>query len=415
MSNSILRHTPWYRDVTLGAWRALAAAGLGWLFEVYDLFVLALTLPAFTIIFSLTAREAGKIGSILAMGLIVGGIFFGWLADRIGRIRTLFLSILIYSVFTGLTIFATSASWIMVLRCLAGFGMGGEWTAGAALVAETWTASHRGKGGALMQMGLPLGSILAIGVVSIVTIVAGPLQHGSWRIVYATGALPILLLIVLARGTPESPIWLAQRRGKTATADAAPASARNLRGLLFAFGFIFCAQYLYWGVFIWTPSYLVSVKHFQFLHSLVFVMSQQFGSLLGFIVFATLVDRFGRRPSFMLYLMIGIIGVGLLTLAVGKPELLLATFLSGFGITGLFAGMGPFSAEVVPQSRGRGLAMGLAYNGGRLGGVLAPYIVGTLAVNAAGFTIGMLTTIIAFVLALLVIAFAPETKGVVLS
>lgn len=406
---------PWYREVTPDAWRALAAAGLGWLFEVYDLFVLALTLPALIAVFSLTAKQAGEIGSILATGLIIGGIFFGWLADRIGRVRVLFLSILVYSVFTGLTLFAPSLSWIKALRFMAGFGMGGEWTAGAALVAETWSASHRGKGGALMQMGLPLGSILAIAVVSLVTMAAGDLKQGSWRIVYALGALPIVLLIGLARSTPESPVWLAQQQRRAADDAAAPAAAGNLRGLLFALGFIFCAQYLYWGVFIWTPSYLVSVKHFQFVHSLLFVFSQQIGSLCGFIGFAVLVDRFGRRPSFMLYLAIGIVGVALLAWADGRIALLLATFLSGFGITGLFAGMGPFAAELVPDSRGRGLAMGIAYNGGRLGGVIAPFVVGALATNAAGFTTGMLSTIVAFVLAFIVIALAPETKGVSLS
>jgi MFS family permease len=407
--------TAWYQEITPGAWRALTAAGLGWLFEVYDLFVLALTLPALVVVFSLTTRQAGAIGSILAAGLIFGGIFFGWLADRIGRVRVLFLSVLIYSVFTGLTVFAPTASWIMAMRFLAGLGMGGEWTAGAALVAETWPSAHRGKGGALMQIGLPIGSILAIIVVTAITSASGELEHGAWRIVYALGALPIVLLVIFGRNTPESPLWLAQRANATTADKATATAAPNLRGLLVAFGFIFCAQYLYWGVFIWTPSYLVSIKHFHFIHSLLFVFSQQIGSLCGFICFAGLVDRVGRRPSFMLYLVIGVIGIALLTMFSGRLELLSATFLSGFGITGLFAGMGPFAAELVPSSRGRGLAMGIAYNGGRLGGVLAPYIVGALATTAAGFTTGMLTTLVAFVLAFIVVAVAPETKGVELS
>src|SRR3954449_5611625 len=135
-------------------------AGLGWMFDVYDSFVLSLTIPALVAAFALSNAEAGAIGSILAAGLIIGGIIMGWVADRIGRVRTLYISIFVYSLFTCLTAFAPSATWVAVLRFLGGLGMGGTWTSGAALVAETWGAKHRGKGGALMQMGLPLGSMV---------------------------------------------------------------------------------------------------------------------------------------------------------------------------------------------------------------------------------------------------------------
>lgn len=414
---SLSAEVPWWREVTPDGWRALTAAGLGWLFEVYDIFILALTIPALIAVFSLSHEEAGAIGSLLALGLIIGGIFFGWVADRIGRVWTLFISILVYSVFTGLTVFAPSVGWVMLLRFLAGFGMGGEWTAGAALVAETWTPRHRGKGGALMQMGLPLGSMLAILVVTVVATTTGGLQHGSWRLVYALGALPALLLFYVARRTPESPVWRAQRNKPEAEHSGIGdlLKGSNARGLVVAFAFIFCAQYIYWGVFTWTPTFLVVVKHFAFVHSLTFIFSQQIGSLLGFLIFASLVDRIGRRPTFLLYLIVGAAGVVLLILGSGRLAILLATFLSGAGITGLFAGMGPYTAELVPTTSSRGLAMGFAYNGGRLGGFIAPFLVGALATGASGFKVGFLTTIVAFVLAVIVIAASPETKGTVIS
>jgi MFS family permease len=198
--------TPWYREITSQCWRALAFAGLGWMFDVYDTFVLSLTIPALVLTFGLSKAEAGAIGSILAAGLIIGGIIMGGVADRIGRVRALYISILIYSVFTCLTAFAPSATWVAVSRFLGGLGMGGTWTAGAALVAETWGARHRGKGGALMQMGLPIGSMLAIGVTALITNLMGGLNGNGWRVIYGLGCLPALLLLPVAWTTPESPV-----------------------------------------------------------------------------------------------------------------------------------------------------------------------------------------------------------------
>jgi MFS family permease len=404
--------TSWYREITPQSWRVLGFAGLGWMFDVYDSFVLSVTLPALIAAFALSNAEAGTIGSILAAGLIVGGITLGWVADRIGRVRTLYLSILVYSLFTCLIAFAPSAIWVAVLRFFGGLGMGGTWTSGAALVAETWGAKHRGKGGALMQMGLPIGSMLAIGVTALVTSLMGGLNNGGWRVIYGLGCLPALILLPVALNTPESPVWRARA---ASTAKRTPVAdlfrGGNARGMLLAFSFIFFAQYIYWGVFTWTPTFLVSVKHLTFVRGLGFVLSQQIGSLLGFLVFAALVDRLGRRPTFIGYLVIGAIAVGVLVLA-SNPEVLLVTmFVTGFGITGIFAGMGPFTAEMVSNTSARGLAMGIAYNGGRIGGLIAPVLIGALATSEQGFVIGMATTIAAFILAIGVILICPETRG----
>jgi MFS family permease len=294
--------------------------------------------------------------------------------------------------------------------------MGGTWTAGAALVAETWGARHRGKGGALMQMGLPIGSMLAIGVTALITNLMGGLNGNGWRVIYGLGCLPALLLLPVAWTTPESPVWLARTAStakRTSVADLFRGG--NARGLLLALSFIFFAQYIYWGVITWTPTFLVSVKHLAFIRGLSFVLSQQIGSLLGFLVFASLVDRLGRRPTFIAYLVIGAISVAVL-LQQSDPEVLLATmFFTGFGITGIFAGMGPFTAEMVANTSARGLAMGIAYNGGRIGGLIAPILIGALATSERGFVAGMATTVAAFVLAIGVILLCPETRGTEIS
>lgn len=403
---------PWYREVSADAWRVLRAAGLGWLFEVFDIYILALTTPALIAYFALSRADAGLITSVSAAGAIIGGIVFGWVADRIGRVRTLFITVLVYSVFTGAIIFSGSLTSLIALRFLGGLGMGGAWTAGAALVAETWDARHRGKGGALMQVGLPLGSMLAIACAAIISALAGGLDTGGWRWLYGVGALPIVVFILLARNTPESPVWLRHASDSRESGSLADLfRGESGRGLLIAFSFIFFVQYVYWAVFNWTPTFLVAVKHYNFMKSLGFTLSQQFGSLAGFLVFAALVDWVGRRPTFVLYLLIGAAAVATLVITNSATVLMAGTFFTGFGIGGIFAGMGPFAAELIRSTRSRATGMAIAYNGGRIGGLIAPSVVGFLATSEQGFQAGMLTTVVAFGLAIVVVLFAPETKG----
>lgn len=392
---------------------ALALAGLGWTFESYDSFLLSLTLPALSHVFNLSKTEIGSILSLTAAGQMIGGIIFGGVSDRLGRVRTALLCVTIYSIFSGLLALATSMPMLAAFRFCGALGMGGTWTAGAALVAETWPARWRGRGGALMQMGLPIGSVLAISLAAIVAVVAGDLETGSWRILFMIGVLPAVILYFVARKTPESPIWLARRTSAQAVKEdheVRLSTLPNWRHAALAFALVFFLQYVYWGVFTWTPTFLVSVRHITFLKSLPFVLALQLGALAGFLVFASLVDRFGRRPMFLSYIAIGV--AGLAAYAFGPENLLIvAIFFTGFAVNGIFAGLGPFIAEMLGDVRSRGFLMGLVYNGGRLGGLIAPSVIGVLASGAGGMSAALGTTLVAFSLAFGVVLAAPETRG----
>ncbi|MCO5399327.1 MFS transporter [Ralstonia soli] len=411
--NLASRESQGARRITGPEWRSLSLAGLGWAFESYDSFLLSLLLPTLALQFGLSKTQLGLFTSITAAGQIIGGIFFGYVSDRIGRVRTAMLCIGIYSLFSGLLAVAPNEHWFAALRLCGALGMGGMWTAGAALIAETWHASRRGKGGALMQMGLPIGAIIAISAAGLVSNLNDGLAGNGWRVLFLIGALPFFILYWVARRTPESPIWL-ERQAKTARtatrAQATPASL-NVRGLLTAFSFIFFLQYLYWGVFTWTPTFLITVKHLDFVHSLKFVLALQFGAITGFLLFSALVDRVGRRPMFIAYLLVGAAAVGVYILSANPLLLMAAIFLTGFGVNGIFAGSGPFLAEIIGNTASRGFLMGLAYNGGRLGGFIAPLLIGALASTSGGFVLGLSTTIVAFVAAAIVVLLAPETRG----
>ncbi|MCC8395555.1 MFS transporter [Paraburkholderia sp. MMS20-SJTR3] len=402
-----------FRSITGVEWRSLSLAGLGWTFESYDSFLLSLLLPTLALQFGLSKAQLGLFTSITAAGQIVGGILFGYVSDRLGRVRTALLCIGIYSLFSGLIAFAPNEHWFATLRFFGALGMGGTWTAGAALIAETWHASRRGKGGALMQMGLPVGAILAITLAGIVSGANDGLAGHGWRLLFLIGASPFFILFWVARKTPESPIWLERQRAVANPEKRAVANGDklNVRGLLTAFGFIFFLQYLYWGVFTWTPTFLVTVKHLDFVHSLKFVLALQFGAICGFLLFSAWVDRLGRRPMFLAYLLVGAAAVGVYIVSTNAWLLTAAIFLTGFSVNGIFAGAGPFLAEIIGNTASRGFYMGLAYNGGRLGGFLAPLVIGALASTSGGFVLGLATTIVAFIAAAVVVCFAPETRG----
>ncbi|MEB7539020.1 MFS transporter [Pantoea anthophila] len=392
--------------------RTLALGGLGWTFESYDSFLLSLLLPVLGVVFGLGKTELGVFISATAGGQIIGGILFGLVADKIGRVRTALICIAIYSLFSGLLAFSHNQQVFTLLRFCGALGMGGMWTSGAALIAETWRPERRARGGALMQMGLPVGAILAIGLTALVTAMTGGLEHGGWRYLFMIGALPVFIMMVIAYITPESPVWLArqQERAQRQTKKAS-AGNTNIKGLLLAFTFIFFIQYLFWGVFTWTPTYLREVKHLDFLHSLKFVLALQTGAIAGFLVFSLMADKWGRRPMFLLYLLIGAVAVGLYLVTTQPLILMVAIFMAGFGVNGIFAGSGPFLAEIIGDTQSRGFLMGLAYNGGRLGGFIAPLLIGYVA-SIGGFTAGLATTVLAFVAAMIVVWMAPETKGV---
>ncbi|PWW18293.1 MFS transporter [Pantoea sp. AG702] len=392
--------------------RTLALGGLGWAFESYDSFLLSLLLPVLGVVFAVSKTELGLFISTTAGGQIIGGILFGMVADKIGRVRTAFICITIYSLFSGLLAFSHHQQTFVLLRFCGALGMGGMWTSGAALIAETWRPERRARGGALMQMGLPVGAILAIGLTALVTAMTGKLENGGWRYLFMIGALPVFIMMVIAYITPESPVWLARQRERiNRPTQTARSGKTNLKGLLLAFTFIFFIQYLFWGVFTWTPTYLREVKHLDFLHSLKFVLALQTGAIAGFLVFSLLADKWGRRPMFLIYLFIGAVAVGLY-LATTQPLILMAAiFMAGFGVNGIFAGSGPFLAEMIGDTQSRGFLMGLAYNGGRLGGFIAPLLIGNVA-SIGGFTAGLATTVVAFIAAMVVVWMAPETKGI---
>jgi MFS family permease len=385
------------------------AASLGWMLDAMDVLLYSFVLDDIRREFALSDRTSGLLIALPLASSAVGGALFGLLADRIGRTRALTGSIAVYSLATAACGLAQSAEQLATFRIVLGLGMGGEWATGAALVAETWPAEHRGKALGVMQ------SAWAIGYAAAATVNALVLPVWGWRGVFLAGLAPAVLTLWIRRSVEESPVWL-EDRARPSTAGRA---RRSMDAPLFRLAVVVAAMnaasmFAWWGLFTWIPSYLARPPAqggagLSLLRTSTWIVLMQVGMWLGYVSYGFLSDRFGRRRTYVSYLLVAAVLVPLYG-ATRAPLalLLLGPFVAFFG-TGYFSGFGAVTAEIFPTAV-RATAQGLTYNAGRGLSALAPFTVGALA---AHYGIGGAFSITsgAFVLAAVLWIWIPETRG----
>ncbi|MGB6484232.1 MAG: MFS transporter, partial [Candidatus Acidiferrales bacterium] len=229
---------------------SLLAGGVGWMLDAFDVMLYSMVLADLIRNFGISKETGGLLGSLTLIASAIGGVLFGFVADRIGRTRSLSTSILIYSVATAACGFAHTVVTLAIFRIILGLGMGGEWTAGAALVAETWPAEHRGKALGLMQSTWAIGGILAAGVAWAI------LPRWGWRGVFFVGVLPALIALWIQRRVSEPEVWK-RRESSTGTARSVPLRVLWRKDIRWN-GFLATAMNTfsmlgYWGLFTWIP------------------------------------------------------------------------------------------------------------------------------------------------------------------
>jgi MFS family permease len=358
--------------------------------------------------FGMSKSTGGLLNSLTLAASAIGGFFFGVLADRIGRTRALMASILVYSISSAACGLSHSISQLAAFRFLLGLGMGGEWSTGAALIAETWRAEHRGKALGLMQSTYAIGEAVAAIVVLIV------FPHLGWRAVFFVGVLPALLALWIYRGVPEPELW------KNRAKEKKPAVLRKLlqkdvlRNGLLATTMNAFSMFGYWGLFTWIPSFLslpVSSggRGLSLVVGTTFYLVLSPGKWLGYASFGFFADAFGRRKPYFTYLLVAAILVPLYAV-IRSPVLLLllGPFVAFFG-TGFFSGFAAIASELFPGEI-RAAAMGLSYNLGRGLSAAAPFAVGAMA-SQFGFLPAFFLLAGAFLAAALLALLLPETRG----
>jgi MFS family permease len=403
-----LRTIGWPRDITRVERQTLIAGGLGWMLDAMDVMLYSLVLAFLIREFAMDTRTAGFLNSLTLLASAIGGFLFGWIADRVGRTRALMASIVLYSVASAACGFSHTIPQLATFRFLLGLGMGGEWTAGAALIAETWRAEHRGKALGLMQSAYAIGEAIAALVVALI------LPHFGWRVVFFVGVLPALLVFWIRRGVPEPALWMKRKEVERGSFFRIFLSKDVLRVGALATAMNACAMFGYWGLFTWIPAYLSlpvaqGGRGLSLVKTTTFFLVLCFGKWLGYALFGFFADAFGRRKPYFVYLLVAAALVPIYgTAKSGFWLLVLGPFVAFFG-TGFFSGYAAIASEIFPGEI-RAAAMGLSYNVGRGLSAAAPFAVGALALHY-GIGPSFFLQAGAFFVAALLALLLPETAG----
>jgi MFS family permease len=400
----------------------LVVAWLGWTFDSMDATIYNLVLtPALRELLGASGTHenigwyGGIILSIFLVGWAVGGVLFGVLADYIGRARTLVITILIYAVFTGLAGFAHTWWALAAYRFLTALGIGGEWAAGATLIAEVWPERMRVKGAGLLQSAWAAGYFVAAGVHAL-------LSHYSWRVMFFVGIAPALVALVARLKVREPERWeRADARGGRLTLLELFDPAHR-RDTLVGSALAFVAVFGLWGATNWTPSLVRELLAPRNLdagsltrYASYAVMSLNAGSLVGYFAFPPLAEWIGRRWAFFAMLAGAAIVVPVTFLVPDTyAGVILILPLVGFFTNGIFSGFPVYLPELYP-TRIRATGAGFCFNAGRVLAASGPFLTGYLIVQLGTFARAASAVALIYVLGMVVLLFARETKGLKLS
>ncbi|MGE7903966.1 MFS transporter [Peribacillus sp. NPDC094092] len=390
--------------------KLLGVAGLGWMFDALDVGMLSFIIVALKQDWNLTSEQVGWIGSINSIGMAVGAVFFGAMADRVGRKNVFIITLLLFSIASGLSAAVSTLSLFLILRFLIGMGLGGELPVASTLVSESVEASKRGRVVVLLESFWAVGWILAA-LISYFIIPA----YG-WRVALLLSAAPALYALYLRLKLPDSPKYTELEKKKR------PSVLSNMKSVwkkeysrqtLVLWILWFCVVFSYYGMFLWLPSVMV-LKGFSMIQSFEYVLIMTLAQLPGYFSAAWLIEKMGRKFVLITYL----IGTAVSAFFFGSSEGLALLIVSGMFLSffnlGAWGALYAYTPEQYPTAV-RGTGAGLAAGIGRIGGVLGPLLVGYLV--AADTPISSIFTIftIAILVGAIAVAFGKETKNTVLT
>lgn len=392
----------------------LAAAFLGWMFDGLEMGIFPLVARPALLQMHGTLEEAfvqmwmGRITALFLLGAAAGGLVFGWLGDRIGRVRAMTLSVLVYSMFTGLAYFAQQPWHLGAFRFIAALGMGGEWSLGVALVMETWPREKRplmaGLIGAAANCGYAV--IAVIGIFFHITV-------DSWRWVMLVGAAPALLTLLISFFVPESERWKEAVKTGVSRPVAEIFGAALLKNTLLAIAFASVALIVTWGIVQWIPLWADQMTGGKQPRVKAYIqLASALGAVLGSFIAPLVGGKFGRRPVYFgLCLCSLIVCTGLFR---GFQEYS-AAFLLTVGVVGFFTAafygwLPQYLPELFP-TRVRATGQGVAFNSGRVLAALGAWQMGSLmAFFDKSYAKTGATIVLVYVVGMILIWFAPETK-----
>lgn len=404
----------WYREITSRERKTFWACFGGWSLDALEVQMFGLAIPALIAAFSLSKGDAGLISGVTLITSALGGWIGGTLSDRYGRVRTLQWMILWFSIFTCLSAFVTGFNQLLIVKALQGFGIGGEWAAGAVLMAETIQPKYRGKVMGTVQGAWAVGWGVAVGVFTLIYSYVP--EAMAWRVMFLVGLLPALLIIWVRRSVEEPDSFQRQQKEQIKPLSFFQSMAGIFRpqllrvtllGGLLGLG----AHGGYHAVMTWLPTFLKTERNLSVLSSGGYLAVIIVAFWCGCVVSGLLIDKIGRRKNIILFALCCVVTVqAYLFLPLTNTEMLFLGFPLGFFAAGIPASLGALFNELYPADV-RGAGVGFCYNFGRVVSSVFPFMVGHMSESMSlGSAIGI-DAGIAYGVAVIAAMLLPETRG----
>lgn len=402
----------WFSEISGSERRTFWACFGGWALDSLDVQMFSLVIPAIVVEWSISRTQAGLVSGATLVASALGGWVAGILSDRLGRVKTLQWTVAFFSVFTFLCAFAQNYPQFLFLKTLQGFGFGGEWAAGAVLMAETIRNEHRGKAMGSVQSAWAVGWGAAVLLYALMfSVLPGAM---AWRAMFAIGIMPALLILYVRRGVQEpAPLTRAahQQDAQTSGPGVGIFSPQVLRmtliGALLGVG----AHGGYYALMTWLPTFLKTERHLSVLGTGGYLAVVIVAFFCGCLASAQMLDRIGRRKTILLFAICCVLTVvAYLFLPLGNTAMLFFGFPLGFFAAGIPASMGALFTELYPRGI-RGTGVGFCYNFGRIVSAGFPVLVGHMSANMSlGTAIGI-DAGLAYAIVVLSVLMLPETRG----
>ncbi|GAA5109452.1 MFS transporter [Orbus sasakiae] len=391
----------------INKWHVLTGGFFSYMFDAMDITLLAVALPVMMKELDMTMSEGGLLGTATLLGVGISSIVVGWYSDNYGRRKALIWSLALFGILTAAI--GLSPNWItiLILRFLAGLGLGGVWGIIAAYIAETWPAKQRGRAAAFVLSSFPAGAGISAFLASVIIPTYG------WRGLFIAGAGSLLAALYIYFFVPESEVWKQQRQERQQKGEAVNVSISEIfskdliKITFFATLSASFALVAYWGSTTWIPTFLIKERGLDMQTMSIFFLILNIGMFVGYNLFGYLADIIGRKKAIILSFLGTTITLPIYVMSESSTALLLLGPVYAFFIS--FAGLfGSYFGELYP-TRVRTLGAGFCFNVGRGVSAFSPFVLGFVAANY-GLTIGIGICAIFFFLAAIAMLFLPNTR-----